>query len=552
MHKKEMPKRNRKERGITLMIGIMSMIFLVPMLGLGIDVGFLFAVKSKLQASVDGCALAAARALNLGQTTAAQAATAQAHAVNWFYANFPNGYFGTYNTSMSTSNVSVFDDATNAHLRHVSVTASTTVDTFFMKWFGYNSTVVGASGDATRRDVVAMIVLDRSGSMGVSCPDMVNAAKVFTGQFAAGRDYIGALSFSDNIYLHSAPTTNFQATLGYTNGSGTGTGALDNITCQGGTATPGAIAVAYNELYKMNLPGALNVLLLETDGLPNTMIMNWYDSANSKVGLAANDNACTDKNGKTMKQGGFNTAAAIPDWTNGIGHNNLGAGSLFSIPTGMVSELYGSDPSQNGGTHYFLYMMRYWSNGTPPNFNNSVYLNGTNCTFDTGDVTFPPPTWTDTMDDISWFPTTDVFGNQLSPATNAYKSPVTMNGNYVANNSWTTYHNGVLNATDNAAYQARTNWGQNANNGIGPAYVFTIGLGGNTGDAPDAILLQRMANDPNGDNYNTPAKYSACSLEPSCVQYPAQPQGAFVYSADRTKLTEAFLTISSQILRISK
>lgn len=33
------------------MIGTMSLVFLVPMIELGIDVGFMLAVKSKLQAS---------------------------------------------------------------------------------------------------------------------------------------------------------------------------------------------------------------------------------------------------------------------------------------------------------------------------------------------------------------------------------------------------------------------------------------------------------------------------------------------------------------------
>jgi hypothetical protein len=67
---------------------------------------------------------------------------------------------------------------------------------------------------------------------------MISSAKYFVGQFANNRDYIGAITFSDNYNLLSAPTLNFQSTLGYTNGFSTGAGALDNITCSGGTATP--------------------------------------------------------------------------------------------------------------------------------------------------------------------------------------------------------------------------------------------------------------------------------------------------------------------------
>src|SRR5271170_1783942 len=88
--------RNQKEKGVTLILGTLSMLFIIPMTGLSIDVGFLYAVKSKLQASVDGAALAAARGLSVGQTTQSQVSSAQANAVLWFYSNFPPGYFGTY------------------------------------------------------------------------------------------------------------------------------------------------------------------------------------------------------------------------------------------------------------------------------------------------------------------------------------------------------------------------------------------------------------------------------------------------------------------------
>ncbi|MGD0136393.1 MAG: hypothetical protein ABSE57_30495, partial [Bryobacteraceae bacterium] len=68
---------------------------------------------------------------------------------------------------------------------------------------------------------------------------------------------------------------------------------------------------------------------------------------------------------------------------------------------------------------------------------------------------------------------------------------------------------------------------------------------------PDPVLLQRMANDPNGDQFNNPAVYPACSTEPSCISYPNQPQGQFIYAPTSSQLGQAFLAISSQILRLS-
>ena len=192
----------RKEKGITLLFGTVSLVFIIPMIGLAIDVGFLYAVKSKLQAAVDGAALAAARALTVGATTSSQASSAKTNAVTWFNANFPSGYFGTQGTVMGTSNVTVADDASNAHVQDVTVTATTQVDTFFMKWLGFGATTVGSTGTASRRDVVVMLVLDRSYSIQLAsaCSSMISAAKVFTGQFAEGRDYVGLVTFSNDVW----------------------------------------------------------------------------------------------------------------------------------------------------------------------------------------------------------------------------------------------------------------------------------------------------------------------------------------------------------------
>ncbi len=54
------------EKGVSLILGTVAMVMIVPMLGLFIDVGILYAAKARLQSSVDGAALAAARALESG------------------------------------------------------------------------------------------------------------------------------------------------------------------------------------------------------------------------------------------------------------------------------------------------------------------------------------------------------------------------------------------------------------------------------------------------------------------------------------------------------
>jgi Flp pilus assembly protein TadG len=559
---------NPKEKGGILLLGTLSMLFIVPMMGLSIDVGFLYAVKSKLQASVDGAALASARALSIGSTLTSQESSATSNATTWFNANFPSGYFGTYNTSISTPTYN-----SSNQVMSITVTAQTTVDSFFMKWLNFGATTIHATGTASRRTVVAMLVLDRSGSMCMSsgtiyqpcagtgnsypCSAMVSAAKVFTGQFQEGSDYIGLVSFSDNAMVQSAPVSNFQSVLGYSNASGSGTGLLDQISCYGGTSTAEGLSLGYQLLYQTNLPGALNVLMLETDGLPNTLTMNFWDSTNLVPGLLTTS-GCKDNNGNryTGSSGnGFKTNAEVPSWTNGLNMTSTSNGFLSShsyysnIPSGMIASVASADPgdSPEGFWATLNYFTTSTGNSSDP-FNAFNYTGANGCSND-GDST--------TLTDIGWWPSTDVFSNSLNPSAYTYLSVTTdAKGHLTQTNSnptnWQNYHNGVLNATDNAAYIARSN-------ATIPATVFTIGLGGNsTNGPPDPVLLQRLANDPNGDQFNTTgpdtggAYYLPCSQETNCATWSSQPQGTFIYAPNSTYLATAFLRISSQVLRLSK
>jgi Flp pilus assembly protein TadG len=543
------------EKGAALFVAIAALVWvIIPMLGLFVDLGILYSAKARLQAGVDGAALAAARALNLGQTTAAQAVSAQQNAVNWFYANFPNGNWATSNTVMTTANVTVVDSPNNANLRQVTVTASTRVPTWFMKYLGFSGTTLTGSGQASRKDIVAMLVLDRSGSMcavnGVAgsqpcsksnttsaCAAMITAAKVFTGFFAEGRDQIGMLTFSDGYYLESKPTTNFQTLFGYTNAS-SGTGLIDTLTCGGGTGTAAAVSLAYNQLYQIAEPGAMNLIMLETDGLPNTLIYNYYATPGTTSTLALNTTSnCQDSSGKTWTNGGWKTAASVPSWTAGIPMNTGGPGYVANVPAGAIGGFYTSDPAE--GTYINVLFNPVETGDSSHGANaNSLYVTSTTaagCTFSSY------------ANDFNWLPGQDVFGNQVAPSNEYLPLALTSGYNNLTgtpSTDWPHTHAAALNATDNSAYNVRTN-------ATLPAYVFVIGLGGNSGSQPDPILLQRMANDPNADQLNNPPLYPACSTEPTCISYPSQPQGTFYFAPTPAQLGQAFLAISSQILRLS-
>lgn len=566
-------RRNHKnEKGISLVLGTAALVWvIIPMVGLFIDLGILYSAKARLQAAVDGAALAAARALNLGQTTAEQATSAQQNAVNWFYANFPPGNWNTYSTVMNTGTVTVVDSPNNANLRQVTVTATTNVPVWFMKWLGFSYTPLTVSGQASRKDLVAMLVLDRSGSMcsingatpnppcGKSdtttpCSAMITAAKNFTGAFAEGRDQIGMLTFSDGWYLDSKPVTDFQSVLGYTNSSGSGTGAIDNITCAGGTGTAAAMSMAYNELYKIAEPGAMNLIMLETDGLPNTLVYNYYATPGTTATWALNPASnCQDANNKTWSNTGWRSATSARGWlpangsiAAGIAMNSGGTGFMSDVPNSTIGAFYTADPSQGPPYYNIVLFDPRQTSDTNGNSNSISISNANGCTFSNGTTT--------NYSDFNWLPSQDVFGNQVAPGTQPteYQALTLSSSNGVSYvnltgtiaTDWPNTHAAALNATDNSAYNVRSN-------ATLPAYVFTIGLGGNHGNPPDPILLQRMANDPNGDQFNNPAVYPACSTESTCINYPSQPEGQFIYAPTSAQLGQAFLAISSQILRLS-
>ena len=536
--KSPLRQRRTAESGASLMLAVISLIFLIPMIGLAVDVGMLYVIKARLQGAVDGASLAAARSLNLGQTTAAQATSAKQNAVNWFYANFPTGSWFTNSTLMDTTDTHahVYDDPVNPNLRHVDVTASSHAPTLFMNWFGVRFTNVVAYGFASRRDVNAMLVLDRSGSMCHSssppctssdptCGALIQSAKTFTGQFSAGRDKIGAISFADNAYLHSVPATTFQTDLGYINSFGTGNGELDTLACGGGTATPQAIALAYNELYKINQPGALNVIVVETDGRPNTVTVNFWDGSTAGI---SGSSSCVDANNKTKGQGGFASLAALPPWTGGHAMNVGGSGYMPDIPPGIIGGLGGTD---SGNPVYLLF--NSWTTVKTNDYSENPYYS------------YPDPTATkncamslanqsahNNISDLAWLPTTDVYGSNL---INASYNAVSTSGGHITSMTMSQIRAAAFNATDSAASRARTNMNL-------PVTVFAVGFT----SLVDDTILQRISNDPDW------LSSASCASSGKCVVNSNQPEGTYVFAATTADLIPAFLTLSSQILRLSR
>jgi Flp pilus assembly protein TadG len=87
--------RKSRERGIAAYLTAIFMLVMIPIVGLAIDGGFAFVIRTRLSAAADASALAAGRGINLASTVAAAQAQATSQATAFFNANFPSGYMNT-------------------------------------------------------------------------------------------------------------------------------------------------------------------------------------------------------------------------------------------------------------------------------------------------------------------------------------------------------------------------------------------------------------------------------------------------------------------------
>src|SRR5580658_3769509 len=87
--------RKSREKGIAYILVTIFLFVMFPIVGLAIDGGFAFVVRTRLSAAADAAALAAGRSVNLSSTVAAADAQATTAATAFFNANFPSGYLNT-------------------------------------------------------------------------------------------------------------------------------------------------------------------------------------------------------------------------------------------------------------------------------------------------------------------------------------------------------------------------------------------------------------------------------------------------------------------------
>jgi Flp pilus assembly protein TadG len=482
-----------RSRGIAIILTTLTLSVSLPLIGLGFDVGTLYLIRSKLGAAADSSALAGARALSLGATPAAQASSAVTIAQNFFNGNFPNGYWNTTNASASVN----VDDTSQPNYRTVTVTATVQAPLYFLRVLRQSYSTINVSSQAGRRDVMMMLVLDRSSSMNeviagtgqTACALMKVDAAAFVNYFAPGRDQLGLVAFGSSIYFYPS-TTSF--TTPDANGN-TIQSLIGQLTCGANTSSADAIGSAYTEIQNVNSTTRMNVIMFMTDGRANGVTADF-----SQNNLVAD--GCNPPNQPFI--------GVVAQWANG------------AMPSGNTAGL----------------MQNTTSSITFPNDNVPI-AGSNNCQFYTN--------LENVRNDIPNLPTTDLYGNstagpysQENSATWPYTTPFNPVGGVSVPQQIVI---ASANALDNMATQVRTNTTLNP-------YIYDIALMGNgpVDDMPDTLLLQKIANDP--------SLAAATGVGQTFYQQQInQPQGLFEIAPDATQLALAFDTIARQIsIRLSQ
>ena len=388
--------RTGREKGISVIFTALSLITIVPMVGLAIDAGILYTVKGKLQMAVDAAALAGARALSRGNDDTTQQSNAKAVAQAYAMMNFPNGYFTVASPTFNAGDITV--DESVANQRSVTVTTRVTAPLYFLRWLGNTTATVSATATAVRRDVNVVIVMDRSGSLqnSGSCAPLKAAAVAFVGKFANGRDNLGLVTFATSS-MNDFPIAN-----NFNTAAPSVPTILNSINCTGGTNSAEGLWLGYQQLVTLNQPSALNVMLFFTDGYPNT-----FTGTFSILGSSP----CTNK---TARKG-----ALAPGYANPL-----------TAPT-TPSSMFG--------------LLNWQASAQPMASDLSISPDGnsSNCAYASN--------FQNVATDISSIPNADIYGNSTNTG---YQSVTTSGGNITVNAL--NNQNAGWNAADNAGLRIRT------------------------------------------------------------------------------------------------
>ena len=469
------------QNGFALVYMAATLTVLLLFSGLAVDSGRAYLVKAELTKAVDGAALGAARNLNSGDP--------RGEATRIFKANFTTGYMGTSVTDPTTDPgfFSLTTDAATG-VNIVTVAASATMPTTFMRLGNFYNVTVTSSGEATRRMVDLSLVLDVSGSIGSKWAAVRDAARAFVNSFDEAHDRLALMTFSNGAkVLDAMPSSRGFAKTTVMND-------VPNTLPGGSTLMVEGMYRGWDELRSVpaGQQSGLRIIVLFTDGASNGVPGN-YDAS---PGVA-----------KSLRTADFPKNLPDPD---GMTWNAPSLGGLSDTQTGVQSPSYNLTPT-NWNSTQTLVQVPYLPLATWHTHHRSFGI----------PTSFPLQT---SSLKVNGAPQNSRRGlRNLNAGTGRYPADV-YNTNNAARNVLEIVANEARN--DNGDYKIR---------------IYTIGMGElvryNLGTMPEKPedILKRVSNDSTSLDFNN-----------------AQLEGKYFFAQTEADVAPAFQGIQNQILRLSK
>jgi hypothetical protein len=193
------------QRGAVLIMFALFLFLLLAFTAVGLEAGRWYVVRAELSKSVDAAALQAAKNIS------SPFVNPRTIGLEIAQENFPGGYMGTPGSGAGSATF-VVDTIGNSKIK---VTGRVNSIPFLAQIFGINVIPTASVSVAQKKEVEIMLVLDRSGSMGMGNPvpidQLKTAAKSFVDYFAAtqDKDKMGLISFSTAVTLDRPLGTNY-------------------------------------------------------------------------------------------------------------------------------------------------------------------------------------------------------------------------------------------------------------------------------------------------------------------------------------------------------
>jgi hypothetical protein len=596
--------RRSGQRGFAIIFYATMLFFVIAVVGLAVDAGTIYMIKARLSSAVDAAALAAGRSVNLTENLSAAQTAAVTTADQFFAANFPTGYFNTGPNAPTVTPTLTEQTDGNGNpngMINIQVNASVAAPTYFMNIFNISNVTVNASGTASRRALVMMLVLDQSASMNTAttptaCQAMVTAAQNFI-TLLSPYDQVGLVEFNLTATMQDAPTTNHTQV----------SNDIANITCGSNTNTTSALELAYEQIQQAAVPLALNTIVLFTDGSPNGVTATFPARAVSDtrygpaVANPASPAACANTGATDPNGDSENTLCVMVPICTSSSTSYGASGTIY----GAISQGSGQD-SYGGNTYGFAsptsgVLSAYLPSGA--NAPDSMNLSTSTCSWSN---TAPPAATAPLSNSnnpgnaterqfVAYIPDTDAYGNNLHGVTATGTSPYgSVSGGMETRDFWLFQTNNECspdssvipnckntgapwtaglgigtgsNTFTSGAYtgkfrpdQPNTIVAASMNGAMAEAYrirsdatyhvvIDTIYLTGNGTDAVDHEFLPVVANAPQV----TPLPYDATGTAPyanPAYQVDQQP-GLYLVTSSSSALASLFAQVASEFLTLS-